>query len=326
MRRRLLSNAGKYLEGTITEDYQVGNIVLYDKQAGNKIVIDITKPTTVFDSNRYLPLAVIMIPKSHNVYGTGKTAAISLVNMSCKSPNKGIDSVETMQVGSNSMTTSYTSVASIGYHPNQDLNTTTAITNDISLPLEGISMNSKRNICLTDEKCIYTARTGYPEYYYAAPSPYLNDGSRNPIYYKARQVFTDFSGIDNSVLLQNYATTQSNWRENVTITSSSDTGYSPPACCCWRFCPEGTNQGDWYLPSAGELGYFLVRQKTIEDSIQYIIDSGYSGTVSTGRIQYCTSTRANSLCVILDGGKGGNGDVFSGSLTSNYTVRAIIQI
>lgn len=47
-------------------------------------------------------------------------------------------------------------------------------------------------------------------------------------------------------------------------------GYSPAACCCWRYHTKGTNQGDWYLPAAGELGYIVVRYQTIKNDLKLI--------------------------------------------------------
>lgn len=54
----------------------------------------------------------------------------------------------------------------------------------------------------------------------------------------------------------------------------SNKGYNqyvhPAAQCCYRFHTEGTNQGDWYLPSAGELGYAIARKHSIDNVIRKI--------------------------------------------------------
>lgn len=54
------------------------------------------------------------------------------------------------------------------------------------------------------------------------------------------------------------------------IIDSSNSGYFPAACCCWRYHTLGTNQGDWYLPALGELGYCFVTLKKIQNTIQYL--------------------------------------------------------
>lgn len=54
------------------------------------------------------------------------------------------------------------------------------------------------------------------------------------------------------------------------IINSNDVGYYPAACCCWRYHTLGTNQGDWYLPALGELGYCFVTLKKIQNTIQYL--------------------------------------------------------
>lgn len=54
------------------------------------------------------------------------------------------------------------------------------------------------------------------------------------------------------------------------IENNGNAGYSPAACCCWRYHTEGTNQGDWYLPAEGELGYVLARVKKIDKMLNMI--------------------------------------------------------
>jgi hypothetical protein len=44
----------------------------------------------------------------------------------------------------------------------------------------------------------------------------------------------------------------------------------PSACCCWRYHTLGTEQGDWYLPAIGELGYAVNKINFVNSSIEYI--------------------------------------------------------
>lgn len=54
------------------------------------------------------------------------------------------------------------------------------------------------------------------------------------------------------------------------IENKTGNGYYPAACCCWRYHTLGTNQGDWYLPTLGELGYCWVTLEKIQNTIQYL--------------------------------------------------------
>ena len=60
------------------------------------------------------------------------------------------------------------------------------------------------------------------------------------------------------------------------VTNSSNTGYSPAACCCVAYSTLGTKSGDWYLPMPGEL-YQLYENKTaINEKRTAIKGSGFS--------------------------------------------------
>lgn len=52
----------------------------------------------------------------------------------------------------------------------------------------------------------------------------------------------------------------------------------PAASCCEMFYTEGTSQGDWYLPSCGELGYIMPRFNKIQEAIQKMI-TAYGSSV-----------------------------------------------
>ena len=59
------------------------------------------------------------------------------------------------------------------------------------------------------------------------------------------------------------------------VENKSDAGYCAPACCCDRYLTPGTKQGDWYLPSIGEL-YQLYENKTaINEKRTAIKGSGF---------------------------------------------------
>lgn len=127
------------------------------------------------------------------------------------------------------------------------------------------------------------------------PSPYLEDGSRYKGYYIIRysesNCLSDFDGFGNTKVLCDLATAQSDWKTASTITNDYAGGYSPAACCCWRYHTTGTNQGDWYLPAIGELGYLIVRLKTINTSI-----SNIGGVTVDTSLNVWSSSELWSLC------------------------------
>ena len=60
------------------------------------------------------------------------------------------------------------------------------------------------------------------------------------------------------------------------VDNNSGEGYCVPACCCDRYSTPGTKQGDWYLPSLGEL-YQLANNKTvINEKRTALVGSGFN--------------------------------------------------
>lgn len=210
----------------------------------------------------YTPIGVVVIPTSHNVYGDGSCGVMSLKEMNYDSPDTG--------------STSYQSIIWGGYR------------DDISLPnlnqvptgntSDGIPTGSDSYGYLPSDKfsgtqCAHDTDTYYNSSPYI-PSPYLTDGSRNPGYYQttspssSNNALADFDGIGNSQVLWDLATSQSSWKTASSISNISGSGYYPAACCCWRYHTEGTQQGDWYLPACGELGYIIPSFNKIKDAIE----------------------------------------------------------
>ena len=117
--------------------------------------------------------------------------------------------------------------------------------------------------CAHDEDVYYS----FPSY---IPSPYLTDGSRNSGYYQTTEPLTtgnalaDFDGRGNTdkIIAQRGTKDYTSWKPTFDLQSDY-----PAASCCDMFHTEGTQQGDWYLPACGELGYIMPPFNKINDAI-----------------------------------------------------------
>lgn len=250
-------------------DYQTGDAVVWDTQ---KELFKVTPPENInqLDTERYIPTGVIAIPSSHDVYGTGECGVMALMSASLTTPDTGQATLEYMHWGA--YVTDYPELnnfkecSSIGRDGTWTPVQLTSGGYDASLPSDQDSFDEKILNPNGEQSSWYYGSNGYQ-----APSPYNNDGSRNPDYYDTNigtnNALSDFAGKSNTEFLCSKATKQENWKTDATITNNQDAGYHPAACACWRFHTVGTSQGDWYLPACGELGYVCVRYKLISETI-----------------------------------------------------------
>ena len=236
----------------------------------------------------YEPIGVVVIPTSHDVYGTGECAVMSLKYMNYTTPDEGGISKQGISWGGRGRDMplyNYSSAATIGKASAQT--DTVSFTNYPYLPSDSFTATT----CTKDTNAYY-----YNSGYTAAPSPYLTDGSRNSQYYTSgNNALSDFDGVGNTNVITGLAIGE-DWKTTTSIDNNSEsTYYFPAAFCCWRYSTVGTNQGDWYLPACGELGYLCARFKTINNAIQYIIDSGFSDSCSlVVRDYFWSSSEHNS--------------------------------
>ena len=74
-------------------------------------------------------------------------------------------------------------------------------------------------------------------------------------YANSGTAITDMNGKDNTEIVLNYATAQTDWRTASAITFTNASGYYPLFECAWRYHTSGTVQGDWFVPACGQLYY-----------------------------------------------------------------------
>ena len=259
MRRRVMmvDSGGKNRASIVAGD------ILCAKSDGSRYVFDADDYADIASTD-WTPIGVVVIPPSHDVYGTGEGAAVSLKYANPNSPDGG--PATAFRNGQYNVDTTRTNFNRINTTDNTSNPTISHAYGGAILPSDKFSDIE----CITDPNTYYINDSSIP----CAPSPYLSDGSRNEDYYTTEytefNVLSDFDGIGNTDILCSLATAQSDWRTASTITDKYSKGYSPAACCCWRYHTVGTNQGDWYFPAMGELGYLMVRFNTINNSISNV--------------------------------------------------------
>lgn len=289
--RRILMSLGR--EESKDRSTIVAGDILCAKADGSKAVFDAADHGSIPSS--WTPIGVVVIPPSHDVYGTGEGAAVSLKNMSPNYPDDGHKDGASLYFGqyygSTSVDLSLTNFNKVN------------ITNNVSTPTISYGDSGYLPVevpystqCVTDPTTYYHTKI-------CCPSPYLSDGSRNANYYTTAystyNALSDFNGKSNTDVWCSHATAQSNWKTASSITNNSGIGYSPAACCAWRYHTIGTSQGDWYIPAAGELGYLIVRFETIRVSVfrvgggsfnEYSENIGSSSEYSKLQVRYASTS------------------------------------
>ena len=237
--------------------------VFYDSSTGKFVKLYPDQITEVVPT--YTPIGVEVIPAEHDVYGTGQAGVMSLAEMSYNTPDVGSSAGSFIYWGGGT----YTNTSLPDYYS----------FNHVDVTSDGYAYLP------SDRFTGATSLDGVSKYSttsFNAPSPYNANGSRNEAYYttaySTSNAFSDFDGVGNTMVLTELATAQSDWKTATTITNNSGRRYYPAACCAWRFHTAGTEQGQWYLPACGELGYVINRQSAINETINKVL-SVYSSVV-----------------------------------------------
>lgn len=308
----------------------LGNAILVNKTTLKKISVPVDKLSD-YSPNEYEPIGVVVIPTEHNVYGIGECGVMALMSASLNTPDTGQTSNTNITWGA--YDTDYPELTNF----NEVIRMGT-MNNDISDDIDGLSLYgyiplmrngmSSKFECPHDTKAKYYDNTSSSYGY--IPSPYLNDGSRNPDYYDtsfgSNNALSDFAGKSNTEFSCSKATAQPDWKTDKTLSSKIDAGYYPAACCCWRFHTMGTNQGDWYLPACGELGYIIPRYDMINDTIT-TLQTHFGKTfcsLAKGSVSYYWSSSEHSSIYVRSVGFG-NGVVNYGTKSSGNNVRPFLR-
>lgn len=268
-RNRLLKTLGSKYKIVSIENSIAGDCCLYDKINKQILIINGKFTSNDFPLNMYTPIGIVIIPGNHAIYGDNTCVIMSLPEMSCNTPQVGSLTQDTM-----------------GFSPQTDLSipnyNVVVIKDDDTLKTNGFGYLSKNGV--------YNSTT------LKIPDPYNPDMSRNPDYYNktvsAYNAMSDFGGRNNNNIVlgirgvKNY----SNWLP----TYNTGTHY-PASSCCDMFYTDGTAQGEWYLPTAGEWGYITSKWDILQKSIN-MLNKNY-GNIAAPLIDnasYWTCTEHNA--------------------------------
>ena len=98
MRRRTFLTLGNQ-EISISEAI-AGDICLYNKTTDKLVIVKSSKfSVSKYPSDKYSPIGVVVIPGSHDVYGDGSCAVMSLKEMNCNTPDTGSTSYQSIYWG-----------------------------------------------------------------------------------------------------------------------------------------------------------------------------------------------------------------------------------
>lgn len=263
------------------------DVAVYDNV---KNVINIGKysdySNQLYPKDRYKIIGIVVVPFEHDVYGDGSAGIMNFRLMSTDDPYNGnlVGENSRPYFGQSSVElNNFNTFPYVGYYQNEvenagDENSTIIGNYQEGILPSGSFANTEGIVCPHNTNVYYNGSRvidGH-EIHYLLPSPYLTNGDRNPSYYQtespssANNALSDFDGLSNTKKLIELATGQSDWKTADKISNYYQSGYSPAACCCWRYHTDGTKQGDWYLPSAGEIGYFINNFDKIENVLNII--------------------------------------------------------
>ena len=317
----------KQAQGGYTGEY---GTVAFSNGTDYKLIKDKDNNLSDFKAahSDYKPIGILVIPSSctsiilpDGDVRKGKNIIMSLCNMYCYAADSGTTDYKTMYRGDNN-TGSLTNYDVVNYY----------------------SDNTTQSTVSTMIKCYFpsdiystTASKAYPSVYYnaasdLAPCPFKQvDGELLPneeyytTAYSSQNAFSDFAGPNNTKVLIDLATAQTDWKtKGVTITDSYNSGYYPAACCCARFgapdnssAPKGTNSFlyhyinnpnydytkgvnyTWYFPAIGEFG-FATPHILRDNATLAKLESLYPPmrTVSVYRQRFWTSSYSSSAWAV----------------------------
>ena len=264
------------------EESLAADICIVDN-GGNKYIVDGNSYSVdLFPKEQYTPIGVVVVPASHTDDGTARI--ISLAAMDYNNPDNGNTSghVDIYWGGYDYDVPNLDYKTAIPYITNTGYSGLTSAQTLVGWWTSGIGPKFSSDYYDNEYPNPYDEGTCFGrDDSLLSPSPYLTGGAKNEIYHSTANtgnILADMNGKGNTekiLVVDNGNSTA--WQTASTIINTGRTETIHPAAqCCWRFHTTGTTQGDWYLPSAGELGYLTARWKAINTSIDKLASLGFS--------------------------------------------------
>ena len=285
--------------------YYTSYIEFKDKGEVGDFYYDNGKFSTDVDINIATPVGIVVIPENF-IPSSPKCRIMSLVNMDCTNPENGSG----QQVG--------ICFGNYGVHIEELPYYTQGPIGSGSTKVVGL------NACAILPSDSYTTAqySGDPTTYYtyatywwgAAVSPYLVDENGNETFNteyirtespsSSLNKLSDLNGYYNTTILtqDKYTSGQTDWKTASQIYSDYGAGFSPAACVCKRF---KAGNLDWYLPSAGELGFIIPRMNKLNKQLSKLKRQtiNYATIIMKCDVQSSTidNDNENVRCQTLDG-------------------------
>ena len=293
------------LIGTDTADVRYTQVPIPIAEAGMICYADSNnklKFCTVEDWNNELGTAqgvtaqgVVVVPSNHTPDGTARIMCIKGITTAGTESSSDV----VMAWGPTDVDTPLPNMNKV---PTWDNTTGGTIGNNSTgyLPSDSNNGYFTGATCATDSLTKYAGRTPY------IPSPYLEDGSQNPVYINTVEATTgnclsDFDGKGNTSVL---------------VELGSD---YVAANACNLYETTALPAGNWYLPACGELGYIIPRFNEINVALNKV--SGVQ--LSSGNYYWSSTDYSSSSARCVDTGRG-NVNYYSKSKT--YYVRAFASV
>lgn len=290
---KLLRTQSRPVEGIPSIEAGAGDVCMYGISEGKLIIVN-DWDSSKYPIDKYPPVGVVVVPASHGHYSDGKCAIMSLNHMNCDTPQTGANSPRDMSWG----------VYEIDISSLPNLDRVPYVGSNGNVGASVIGQASKAYLPSDSPRFTAVANPydNKTKYYYNnsdkyIPSPYNNDGTFNPNYSlttspsSTANYLADFDGYGNTkkILEVRGSKDYSTWKP-----AHNNYADYPAASCCDMYSTYGTNQGEWYLPSAGELGYAVVRQQTINDIISKLISAGVTKASTVSLYSYWSSSEYSS--------------------------------
>lgn len=250
------------------------DVCLYDKTNDTLVIVKYDDFSVVsYPSSNYSPVGVVVVPGTHDVYGTGECGVMSLRSMSCDYPDDGEDTNNKMYWGqpSSSSLTSHPYNYVYGYMSTDNTYRVENVYKNIDVYLPSDCFTSLQN---PNDKDTYWFNPGWS--HYIGFSPYTENDGRNSDYYRndyeyGKCCLSDFNGKQNTEDFAGGMT--SYWDNGGKIINQASYFYRPAFYVCLRYHTDGTKKKDWYLPACGEVGYLIPKLNRIQRSITMLKDA-----------------------------------------------------